>query len=296
MSKLVLTFVCIPIFLLAPSLANATTDGSQSLGLTGAPGESNCAVCHSGSAPSTGSIQLSGLPTQYEPNATYNINVDLQLLGQKRWGFSLTALEDSGNTSAGVFVATDTTNTQTAVSSASRQYITHTEAGTYNGVEDVSPGWSLTWTAPATMVGPISFYAIGNAANGNNASFDPGDFVYRSKTTLTPIPEPSAIAIIGWVVVCFGSMTYLRKERFVDSRIVVAAVLLTCIGLVWSPTTWATPVVLDVTAPNIANTNEKTLTLTMTSDEKLTNEIVASAVQNSFPAMCRGFLVDSTQK
>ena len=195
-------------------------------------------------------------------------------------------------------MATDTTNTQTAVSPFNnRQYATHTEAGTYNGVEDQSPGWSLTWTAPATNVGTISFYAIGNAANGNNASFDTGDFVYRTNVTIAPVPEPDAFAIISCVVTCLGFVSYLRKGQPSESKLMLLAIFLAIIvGLSWSPTTMATPVMRDANS-QVANTNANEAAFsTFAESDQFASEIVANAVRNSFPPMCGGFLVESAEK
>src|SRR5262249_59953992 len=64
-----------------------------------------------------------------------------------------------------------------------RQYIEHT----FNGIQPTGSGegsWVFTWTAPATSVGRVTFYAAGNAANGNGGTS--GDFIYTTSVSIQP--------------------------------------------------------------------------------------------------------------
>jgi hypothetical protein len=152
-------------------------------GLTGAPGEGNCTQCHFGnSLNASGGTLVLGVPGTYLPGEMYDIVVDLSRSGQSRWGFEMTALNGSG-ARAGTFAKADG-NTQ--VSNAnSKQYIKQTAPGSASGTRDKNQ-WTFKWTAPTNDVGPITFYAAGNAANGDFGTS--GDYIYtQSNTSEVPV-------------------------------------------------------------------------------------------------------------
>ncbi len=146
--------------------------------LTGAPNEFTCGftiTCHFGNDlnDSGGSMKIIG-PDQYMPGQIYDISVDLERVGQSRWGFMLTVL-DTLNNSAGQLILTDSVRTQLGAA-IERTYVKHTSLGTDFATPDTAPGWSFQWMAPAEPIGLITMYAAGNAAN---SSGDPtGDFIY----------------------------------------------------------------------------------------------------------------------
>ena len=152
---------------------------------TGAPNESTCMDCHAGNElnASDGSLMLT-IPETYEPNAVYMIVVDLSRVGQSRWGFEMTALDADGG-SAGSFTVDDAGNTG-VFEANSKQYIHHTTAGTAAGTND-EHSWEFQWTAPDVDIGPITFYAAGNAANNDSTNF--GDYIYTTESESTPV-EP----------------------------------------------------------------------------------------------------------
>ena len=150
---------------------------------TGALNEGTCvtAGCHTGNALNTGggSLMLT-TPETYEPGEVYTIIVNLERTGQSKWGFQMTALDADG-VRAGTFAADDAANTQISEAN-SKQYIKHTAAGTA-GANDAN-SWEFEWTAPDTDVGPITFYAAGNASNGNFNPID--DYIYTAQEESTP--------------------------------------------------------------------------------------------------------------
>ena len=152
---------------------------------TGAPGEANCTMCHAGNAlnASGGSLMLT-IPETYQPNEVYTIVVNLSRTGQSRWGFEMTALDADG-ASAGSFAADDAENTQVSETN-NKQYIQHTSIGTAQGTNDTH-SWEFQWTAPDADMGPITFYAAGNAANGDFGAS--GDYIYTVQEESTP-PVP----------------------------------------------------------------------------------------------------------
>jgi hypothetical protein len=173
-----------PVFLAAMAWAFS---GGPPDGRTGAPLESNCTVsCHSSFVLNSGNGGLSiNTPSTYLPGDTIDISIALNDPGQQRWGFEVTVL-DGNDQPAGELLVTEVTRTQkSTVPSGTligREYIKHQSAGTDNGTPDVAPGWSLKWIANDGVTGTVTFYAAGNAANGN--FFNTGDYIYTTSTTV----------------------------------------------------------------------------------------------------------------
>ena len=157
---------------------------------TGAPNEGTCADCHAGNAlnVSGGSLMFT-IPETYQPNEVYTIIVDLSRAGQSKWGFEMTALDANG-VRAGSFTADDAANTQLTETN-NKQYIQHTTAGTATGTNDAH-SWEFEWTAPDADIGPITFYAAGNAANGDGGTT--GDYIYTGQAESTP-PVPTVAGV-----------------------------------------------------------------------------------------------------
>ena len=216
-------------FLLALCGARASAIGDEPLGppneRTGAPLELTCAefpLCHHDELVDAGlgDLQII-LPPSYVPAETYAIEVRLSQTGQMRWGFELTALDSAGD-SVGSLASTDA-ETQVSVSNGTtellgRQSVKHTPLGTAAGQPDAK-SWSFEWTAPPSDVGPVSFYAAGNAADDNGFNFrlpgqgDAGDFIYTAQQTLS-VPEPGA-PVVG---LALALALAARHRRPVDSR------------------------------------------------------------------------------
>ena len=162
---------------------------------TGAPNENTCAQagCHTGNDlnVSGGSLMLT-IPETYIPSEVYTIVVNLSRAGQSRWGFEMTALDADG-TRAGTFAADTAGNTQLSEAN-SKQYIKHTAAGTAQGTNDAH-SWEFEWTAPDADMGPITFYAAGNASNGNFNPVD--DYIYTAQSELAPLIAGVSLEVVG---------------------------------------------------------------------------------------------------
>ena len=161
---------------------------------TGAPNEGTCmaAGCHAENDLNiTGGSLMLTVPDIYVPNEVYTIVVGLSRAGQSRWGFEMTALDADG-VRAGAFTADDAANTGLTEAN-DKQYIHHTTAGTAAGTNDAH-SWEFEWTAPDADIGPITFYAAGNAANGD---FTPGgDYIYTEQAESTPpIPIVAGVSL-----------------------------------------------------------------------------------------------------
>lgn len=155
------------------------SEGGAPTGRTGAPGESTCTSCHNqNSGPGQVSIIA---PATYTPGQTYQIQVQNVTTDTSRtnWGFELIPL--NGANMAGTLINLNA-NTRLRVS-GTKTYATHTLAGTFPNTSGGST-WTFNWTAPATNVGNVTFYAAG--LHGDNAGDDAGDQTYLTSKVMTP--------------------------------------------------------------------------------------------------------------
>ena len=156
--------------------ARAFSNGPPA-GYTHAPGELDCSDCHTTPAQSAGTVAL-GVPQTYTPGQTYDITVRHSTADttRVRWGFQLTALDSSDQKAGTLAPADDLTQVLTGQGRfPSRQYVEHTQKGTFNGQQNGAT-WTFKWTAPAQDVGFVTFYVAGNQANGDHNSG--GDNIY----------------------------------------------------------------------------------------------------------------------
>jgi hypothetical protein len=155
---------------------------------TGATGEANCTACHSDFAVNsgTGNVTITGVPANYVPGRQYQLTVRTSQAAATIYGFQMTAIDSLGRR-AGTFVLPAGTPSRLQldegfVGNNFRQYIEHTVDGVVPQQFDFNQ-WTFTWTAPATRVGKITFFAAGNAANSDGGTS--GDYIYTtSKSTL----------------------------------------------------------------------------------------------------------------
>lgn len=166
---------------------NAFSSGPPA-GYTGAPQEEPeaCAECHVPPDAGTGRISINA-PQTYVPGQTYPITVSHTNPDQTRlrWGFELTVLDTASDEKAGDLQSTDglTQVLNNAGPGSARQYIEHTAAGTFIGQQN-GASWTFNWTAPATDVGPVIFYAAGNHANNDGNTS--GDYIYKTFVVSAP--------------------------------------------------------------------------------------------------------------
>ena len=155
-------------------------------GYTGAPGEVDCTACHTSFEVNSGegSVSISGLPDAYIPGQQVALTVTVDHSDGFLYGFQVTAIDETGK-EAGDLVPTDVVNTQersTTIDGQPRQYIEHTFSGTFPLVFN-QRSWTFTWVAPATDVGPVTFYAAGNGADGNQEPT--GDYIYTTSAQVS---------------------------------------------------------------------------------------------------------------
>lgn len=178
--RIVYTIFSVCLFAL---LFMSNSDGradSQNWGNTGAPGDEmlgtvarTCASCHS----STSAFEMSqtievfddmdDLVTSYTPGQTYRVKVTNEIVsgsGAQGYGFQIVNLKaaegENGDDSAGFSNPASNVKIATASNTGGRQYAEH------NGVSDTNT-FEVDWTAPDGGTGNVTFYASGNAVNGN---------------------------------------------------------------------------------------------------------------------------------
>ena len=161
------------------SFATYTILSSSSSGpggdYTGSPFSNSlaCGQCHGGNPNPGAGMTLSGLPSNYYPGETYSLTLSLNNPTNTN-GFQITSL-DASNSAAGNFAAGAGSSPHTF---GGRSYLEHSTPGN-------SGSWTFNWTAPATNVGTVTFYASGNAANGNGGTS--GDVIYKQEFNLNGI-------------------------------------------------------------------------------------------------------------
>jgi|GEM_PF-6864056 len=175
-------------------------------GRTGAPMESNCTECHSGSVNNTTTMNILTVKnsqgvtvTSYFPDSVYTVSFTLANAATRR-GFQVVALRTSNNAQAGTMTASTPGGTQLNTASG-RQYINHVLSSVTSAT-----GWTFQWTAPSTNVGDVRFYAASNLSNGNSSSS--GDMIYLSQHTyggVNPPVPPVANFTQSQTAICVGS-------------------------------------------------------------------------------------------
>lgn len=198
------------------SISGIMNTSGPGAGYTGAPGESNCTTCHSGTLITSGSnwnnIEIVGdFPGGgYAPDSTYSVSVRYRQTGITKFGFQTTPLIKSSNAPAGsIGIPNNRVQRYTRnFSGQTRQYAGHTNSGTSNMGGD-STRWTFAWTAPSSDVGPVVFYLNVNATNSNSQTS--GDIVY-SKTIEIPISPllPVATASTNDTNICNNSVITLN--------------------------------------------------------------------------------------
>ena len=155
-------------------------------GRTGAPGGTvTCANCHTGS-PGEGSVGISVTNgNEYTPGQMIELMVTVADPTRVRWGFSMVARDTDNNTvDVGSWVVSNPADTG----------VNGTHVGHVNApFNTANYTFTVNWTPPATGVGEVTFYAVGNAANGVGSS---GDKIYFTNLTISEAvadPTPATL-------------------------------------------------------------------------------------------------------
>jgi hypothetical protein len=130
--------------------------------------------CHN-QGPITASLAITVLDnnnqpvTQYQPGQQYIASVKITGIGAtiQGYGFQMIALRDAGNTDLDGFSDVNPNNYKIASISNGRTYAEHDNISGSNT-------FNVKWTAPAAGTGAVTFYAAGNAINGNGTTSGDG--------------------------------------------------------------------------------------------------------------------------
>ena len=175
--------------------------GNHPAGNTGAPGDGICSNCHGGGGGGfDGTIDIDGLPSIVEPGTVYNITMTLNVSQGTpiRGGFQVVSLLDGNDNQAGDWF--NNSGGSSLVVSGGREYFGHSPAQNFGGGSSIS--WTCDWVPPS-VADDVTFYAVGNLANGSGSS---GDKIITN--TLTVTVEPPVALDISFTniedVSCFG--------------------------------------------------------------------------------------------
>ncbi len=180
------------LLVLIPVKMQAISSGAPTHHSGEPPANATCAECHGNGTVNTGGgkVEIALPGPAYTPGATEKVTVTVTDGTARRWGFQITArLASDPGTEAGTFATTDG-NTQLR-SEGALQWMTHTSAGTRRGTTGPVT-FEFNWTAPATNMGEVIFYAAANAADNDGAP-SAGDKIYStqlhvSAANATPTP------------------------------------------------------------------------------------------------------------
>jgi hypothetical protein len=160
------------VFTLGTSIFLLSNSGGAIAESTGAPREQTCgrSSCHnvaSNQGNATIDVEFPDNGTKYQAGKTYALKVSIaNAEAPLRNGFQIVAL-DAQSKNVGEWILTDAANTQieNGFTNADRRYVTHTSSG--NRVNS----WTMSWKAPASNVGNITFYlaVIDGNSNGSNS-------------------------------------------------------------------------------------------------------------------------------
>jgi len=117
----------------------------------------NCTQCHGGSATTVTGWITSNIPAGgYVPATAYTITATCTGTGGNK-GF-----EVSPQSSTGAFLGTMVAGTGTGLTGSN-----HYMRSTGSGITTNPKSWTFTWTAPATGLGPVTFYGAFAIGTGN---------------------------------------------------------------------------------------------------------------------------------
>jgi len=175
-------FLFIGIFSTLVLMGNKNGRASQAQrGNTGAPGDEmqggqalTCMGCHN-QGPILASLAISVLDTanmpitQYVPGQQYTARVTITATGSSLsgYGFQMIGLRDSDNSDLDGFIDINPNNYKLATIPNGRTYAEHNNISSANT-------FNVTWTAPPTGTGSVTFYASGNGVNGNGTTSGDG--------------------------------------------------------------------------------------------------------------------------
>ena len=177
-------------------MAVSTGPPTARIGAPASDGGMDCTACHrpTGSANTDTRGRLMVGAASYTPGVKQNVHVTIEHSTASKWGFQLTArLASDTSKRAGTFtVVPDVIRVRCgllggtapdAPCNGDLEFASHVRASTWTG-QTGKGEWHVEWTPPATDVGDIIFFAVGNAADNSNTNA--GDSIYSISTRIGP--------------------------------------------------------------------------------------------------------------
>ncbi|MES2780646.1 MAG: choice-of-anchor V domain-containing protein [Bacteroidota bacterium] len=230
MKKLVLALFTLAVILVTGQLAFTYSGSAPPVGMTNAPGESECTACHTSfplitsgtlwnSIALTTSVALSSL----QPNTTYALSLTFSNPTSTKYGFELVALPSSANASSLSLGTMAVTSLQTELQNVSgRQYMSHSASGT--SAPTNTKTWTFNYTTPAT-IGGINFYVVVNSTN--NDGTNSGDRIYAKVFSSNVLPvkwmsygvkASDDVNTIEWTTASEIDNAHFEIERSTDAK------------------------------------------------------------------------------
>lgn len=156
---------------------------------------SGCHASTGGTFNTNGAVTLTGLPDQFTPGETYDLQLSVEGGPGEAIGVQVAAVHDD--------------NSQAGTLSAVTQGLATV---TYSGVTALTHQSPLNsrlvdfqWTAPAQAAGPVTFRFAMNSANGNGSNT--GDSIYFDTLTVQPEQQVEMEVVDRLYVPLFGNGT-----------------------------------------------------------------------------------------
>lgn len=147
---------------------------------TGGFGEQTCRSCHFDYDlnPGEGRLSVSGVPERITGGETLKILIRLERDKMGRAGFQLSARYAGGKQAGDFDIGGDDRVMFSKAVPDSLVYVQHSSSGSHP-VKESTTSWTVTWQAPGSLDGPVTFNVAANAANGDQSEF--GDFIYTEE-------------------------------------------------------------------------------------------------------------------
>lgn len=169
---------------------------AQVLASSGGPPESNMTGestiltgcnCHGSAAPSAASgpstevvVSVSGVPSAYQVDTAYDLIIKVEHSSNTAGGFMLSS---SG---LGTFSWGDGVDIRPAEGNDDPESSSSTSGNISHSKTTDPAEWTITWTAPSSDIGDVTFYLAGNSVDGHGANDDGDAWNLLSFTINTP--------------------------------------------------------------------------------------------------------------
>lgn len=184
-------------------------DGSAPAGYCGDPagGNKNCTQCHGGTLNTVTGWITSDIPvTGYVPNTTYQITATATGTSGNK-GFEI-----SPQSSTGTFLGTLVAGTGTSLTGSS-----HYIRSSGSNITTNPKTWTFNWTAPATGLGPVTFYGafvLGYGVLCNLCQYT----VSESSTGITEIADDATFEVYPNPLSDYVNISYTLNS---NSKVVI---------------------------------------------------------------------------